>query len=181
MRISIIGSAGRKEDADKLNLKKYLRMYHTLKEFVFSIMNEKQLKASDIELVSGGSAWSDHLAILLFFEMYKEGIKLRLHLPCLFIDNEFESNTYGKTLNELHRQFSQKCEINSLLQIRQAIDLGAQVYNHNGFFRRNDEIAETDFMIAFTFGQNEPKPGGTADTWSKFKSPNKIHFCIDKL
>ena len=179
MRISIIGSAGRNEDADKLNLKVYLKMYHQLKEFIYSIMNANKIQLSDIELISGGSAWADHLAILFFFE--HQEVKLILHLPCVFIDTRFERNRYGNVLNELHQQFSQKCEINSLWQIEKAIELGAQVYFHDGFFRRNDLIAKSDFMIAFTFGISQPKPGGTKDTWDKFKSSNKVHFNIAKL
>lgn len=183
MRISIIGSAGRgdgvNDDGNKLNLKIYLKMYHHLKEFIYSIVNEQKLKMTDIELISGGSAWSDHLAILFFFE--HQEIKLTLHLPCVFIDTRFEKNKYGTVLNDLHQKFSQKCQINSLWQIEKAIELGAQTYFHDGFFRRNDLIAKTDFMIAFTFGISQPKPGGTKDTWDKFKSTNKIHFNIAKL
>ena len=179
MKISIIGSAGRNDDVEKLNLKVYLKMYHHLKEFIYSIMNEYRIKINEIELISGGSPWADHLAILFFFE--NPQVKLTLHFPCVFIDTRFERNRYGNILNELHQKFSEKCNMNSLWQIEKAIELGAQTYYHDGFFRRNDLIAETDFMIAFTFGINQPKPGGTKDTWDKFKSTNKIHFNIAKV
>lgn len=181
MKISIIGSAGRNEDANTLSVEIFNKMYIACKNFIIDVINLNQLSFSDIELVSGGSAWSDHLAVLLFLEYHTKGLLLTLHLPTNFKNTEFEYDRYGYTLNQLHQEFSKKCNIDSFSQIYQSITQGANINVYKGFFERNKYVAKTDILLAFTFGKNGPKPGGTKDTWNKCPSQNKIHICISDL
>jgi hypothetical protein len=60
--ISIIGTAGRGEDGDRLNLDVYTKMYRKAKQLV----DEIEPVVENQHLVSGGAAYADHLAVLLF-------------------------------------------------------------------------------------------------------------------
>src|SRR5699024_2276486 len=47
-----------------------------------------------------------------------------------------------------------------------------------GFHERNTKVAQSDYLIAFTFGLDRPVSGGTLDTWKKATTNNKFHFTI---
>jgi hypothetical protein len=48
---------------------------------------------------------------------------------------------------------------------------------YSGFHQRNAVVAQSEVILAFTFGEGpEPKDGGTMDTWKKSKSKKKIHI-----
>nr|QBK90203.1 MAG: uncharacterized protein LCPAC102_01160 [Pithovirus LCPAC102] len=185
MRISIIGTAGRKDDGNKLNYDLFMKMYKKAKDHLHSIINSYDIKYSDIELISGGSSYSDHIAIFLYYEYYGYGIKLTLHLPANFINGQYRDNNNkhhpGNTLNFYHSKFSQKIGIKSLMQIEQAISMGANVHIHNGFYERNKHVADTDIMIAFTFGYDNLKSGGTKYTWDNSSCKDKTHYPIHHL
>jgi len=159
---AIIGTAGRNEDGDKLTLEHYNFMYKMAKKRVGKTV------------ISGGSAWVDHVAVRLFNRGHCE--KLILYLPFQFKKGKFTDNY----LNSLHKKFSDKCGIDSLAEISEAIDNGCKVIIGNGFLDRNTMIAKkcTD-VLAFTFGSGKvPKPGGTRDTWDKVKHNNKVHVSL---
>ena len=178
MRISIIGSAGRNDDKDKLDMEVYYKMYNTADIKLNEIIKEYDLNYKDIELISGGSSYADHIAIYLYFKYHKDGIKLTLHLPYNFVNGSFTN----KTLNNYHEIFSTKCSINSLLHIQVAITSGAKYYVHNGYHDRNLYVGNTDYLIAFTFAKNGTlKPGGTKHTWDNSSCKNKIHYDIASL
>lgn len=168
MKLAIIGTAGRKDDADLLTLDKWKEMKRVIARFV----EERNI----LSAISGGAAYADHLAVGLYNADYIENLELAL--PCaydldniMFVDNgdkDWRKNP-GKTCNYYHRQFSEKVGINSLLQIKDAIISGAIVKIEDGFFARNSLVAEADILIAFTFGEGAKlKDGGTADTTKKF-------------
>lgn len=161
------------------------------------IKNKFQLSMSDVVLVSGGAAWGDHVAVALFIQGMTEGKDapkgLELYLPCNWFDAEKGFEDSGNTdwkvnpgylTNTLHRSFSQAIKTrNSLQDLQTAKELGA-VFNssHRGFHNRNTAVAEAcQYMIAFTMDAIEPKNSGTADTWNKFKGPNKVHVSIPTL
>lgn len=186
MKISIIGSAGRKDDAERFTRQLFIAMFNQAKKHVNMLIKENNLEYSSIELVSGGAAYADHIAVLLFLKYHKKGIRLTLHLPCKFGNNQFlESGSQYKNAryaNGYHRPFSKKCKINSLNDIHRAIQLGANIHVHKGFHSRNDYVAQTDHMVAFTFGVGQTlKPGGTKYTWDKSDCPNKTHYSIQAL
>jgi hypothetical protein len=169
MNFGIIGTAGRHLDKFKLNKHVFELMCSTAR-----IVNSKF--APD-KLVSGGAAWADYIAIVLYNECACR--ELTLHFPCdwnfkkkEFVDtgkSDYRTNP-GGTANYYHRVFQQVTGINSLLETQKAIDNGSEVIVTRGFKERNTKVAmESDLLLAITFGnKNIVKDGGTADTVKKF-------------
>ena len=169
--IAIIGTAGRKEDAKKLNAEKFQQMRTT----TLQLLGELDIANSIV--ISGGAAWADRLAVNLF--VHGEIVKLRLYLPCAFdkenrkfVDDgtiDWQKNP-GGTSNYYHRQFSDKIEVDTLGQIADAIDEGAELVEGGGLFDRNGRIAKSaTHIIGLTFGAKEQlKNGGTADTMQTY-------------
>lgn len=158
------------------------------------------LDLSEVTLVSGGSAWADHVAVRLWLDsiLSDDGNTysgLLLYLPCelqTMTNNkaQFEvsstaswMNNPGITLNKLHSQFSEKLGQDSMNDLLCARELGA-IYDTraHGFHNRNLMVAQSDYLIAFTWGDStvEPKEGGTLHTWSNCKSRFKIHVPLSQ-
>lgn len=178
MSVAIIGTAGRKEDGEKLNLQKFDTML--LKSLGEILRLTTVYNLNNINLVSGGSAYADHIAVKLFLEELPHvlpPLNLTLYLPDYFVNGEFVDRgsgdwktNPGKTLNYYHQLFQDKTGIKSLDQIENAIQKGAKVHIVPGLFERNTKVSETDSLIAFTFGNGRyVKPGGTSDTVSKYE------------
>ena len=172
--LAIIGTAGRKDDKKRLSSESFVSMCNIAKSLVSTL---KKNNYPITHLVSGGSAWADHVAVSL----YLKGIvkNLRLYVPCEFINSRFVDdncgarNFYppGKSLNEYHDFFQRKSGINSLSEITSAIARGAEVLVCNGGFHgRNSMVAKSDVMLAMTFGDKDMVKigGGTADTVKKY-------------
>ena len=160
--IGVIGTAGRKDDASKLGVLEWEFMVKSCGKLIEST-------CSNI-LVSGGAAWADHVAVHIFLRN-PSTLKLVLHLPAEFIDGKFSETTPdGKTANFYHKQFSEKLGVDSLSQIREAIDLGCEVSYYDGFKQRNFCVArDSELMLAFTFGDEKNlKDGGTKHTFEEF-------------
>lgn len=175
MNIAIIGTAGRKDDAPKLNAASFNKMV----EAVQTIIREN-FPSENITLVSGGAAWADHIAVYLALKNPAYG--LELHMPAKWnatqqkyieTNQQFDS---GGVANYYHRNFTAKTGINSLNQIHQAINNPKYTTKSNpaGFKARNTDVANSaQAMIALTFGnQATLKPGGTLDTWQKHTPKN---------
>ena len=116
---------------------------------------------------------------------------LILHFPCKFentdrpqfTDNGIKDWTKnpGRTTNIYHRKFSAKIKDDSLQQIQSAILVGATYKEYKGFHDRNSKVAESRYLIAFTWGDSDiPKNGGTRDTWDKCQG-RKIHIPLSSL
>lgn len=188
VRIGVIGSAGRGTDITGLNKTVFENMHKKLK----NIIKNLDIKKENIILVSGGAAWSDHLAIV---EYLSGGYKsIELHFPCKFINGLFVDNgssdwkiNPGQSANKYHQMFNHKLRQNSLLDIEELIQQQdndqVKIYqNYNGFHDRNTAVGNVDILIAFTFSKSKtPTKGGTLDTWKKSKAKRKIHVCISKL
>lgn len=178
--LSIIGTAGREDDIKKLSKSSYTAMCIVAEGLI------KQLAESNYSithLVSGGSAWADHVAVRLFLD--KKVPNLRLFIPCefedgMFIDkvslrvplpavNDF-SYTPGQSLNHYHNLFSRALSIHSLTEIQLAKIEGAEILPcRGGFYGRNAMVAKSDILLAMTFGnKNCVKDGGTADTVRRY-------------
>jgi len=171
--VGVIGSAGRKEDAVNYTVATYVEAYGALQRWM---QDMQQLNPThEICLVSGGAAFSDHLAIHAFLTQ-QTPCSLELYFPCEFKDNAFYDNgtkgitNPGSIANYYHGKFSEHMKINSLMEIGLAIANGAKVEDGGGMFGRNTKVANRcDSIIAFTFGCKEKiKDGGTADTCKKF-------------
>lgn len=186
---SIIGTSGRQDDKKRLTDKHFLAMLECSKLML------EQFQSSSYEvntLVSGGAAWADHVAVKLFLD--KQIPHLRLYLPCPFLSDkkifditprsDYEKRTNlscGEILNGYHNLFSQKCRFTSLNEIQLAIENGAEIIIGNGFKHRNAKVAESDAILAITFGENEfVKDGGTAHTISCYLNRVKRLGFFDK-
>ncbi len=182
-KIAIIGTAGRKEDGERLNLSKFNLMKSKAREYILSDLG---IDFNEICLVSGGAAWADHIAVSLFLEHPE--LQLKLYLPAEYSmdDAIFKVATTnrmdpGKIANYYHQLFKDNTKIRSLMEIRKAIQKGADIEVYPGFMERNLLVANScDYMIAFTFGEDGVKDGGTKHTWDA-SSAQKIHFPIQDL
>ena len=169
IKIGIIGTAGRKEDAEKLNPEKFQQM----KAAVLGIIAPHTSKP--ITFVSGGAAVADHIAVQLFLAL--PNTRLHLHLPAQydmalhkFVEEPGKMFAPGNIANYYHRQFWKRCRQSSLDELHQAISCGAQATVTPGFKQRNSKVAnDADLMVALTFGEGAMlKDGGTLDCMTKF-------------
>lgn len=176
--VAIIGSAGRKDDASKWSAELYSRALLVAHKTII----EWKLDPAAVELVSGGAAYSDSLAVKLFLSELGYG-KITLYLPASYdiAKGEFHdsgSNDWrvnpGRISNNYHRAASRKLGFDSLGEIGAVkrahyeactLDIGT------GFHQRNSKIACSEYMIAFTFKDGDtPADGGTQDTWKKWNN-----------
>ena len=163
IKLAVIGTAGRGEDAPKINRELYVQMAGALKTVI------AQVGPID-RLVSGGAAVADHLAVGFFLRDLVPG--LSLHLPASY-SRSFRAyvepfpKSAGSISNYWHREFSRKCGGNSLSALYDAITKpGCTSQTYMGFDRRNTAIAEeAEVVVAFTFGAEAVlKRGGTWGT-----------------
>ncbi|BCS83015.1 hypothetical protein QLL95_gp1108 [Cotonvirus japonicus] len=175
INLGIIGVSGRTLSDEKLLLNNH---FDWMKEIV-EIFCEDVLSCNDITLISGGSAWCDHVAVSMF--LTGNYPKLILYLPTDFdMDKKCFTNTYeGIILNNLHDKFSKKIKIDTLQEIYECINhINCEVVVKKGFYARNELIATNiHHIIAFSFG-DVPK-GGTLNTWKKINHNKKTHFNLN--
>lgn len=123
--------------------------------------------------------------------LQEKAAALTLHIPaawestndgCRFADNGKPSQSNpGRVANKLHKSFSERIEENTLQQIDSCRYLGAKLQIHDGFKKRNDYVALSEHLIAFSWSEGEePTKGGTLDTWSKC-SRRKLHIPLSSL
>lgn len=153
--------------------------------------------AAAVHLVSGGAAWSDHIAVSLFLRgdptFYAQ---LTLHLPCKLVQDSSSSSfafsdtkvndwrvNPGATANSYHRKFSSVIRRDSLAELHDAESKGALFLVHNGFHARNAEVAKSTYVIAFSWAEGDaPDDGGTKQTWEKATAARKkIHVPLSTL
>jgi hypothetical protein len=151
---------------------------------VLSTLNEP------IELVSGGAAWADHLAVNMFLDDLDtiNITGLTLFLPAAFdlnsaqyVEQGFRSA--GSVANYYHRKFSTKMCYNTMEEIVKAAQKGADLNDlFKGFHNRNIQVGKSDFILAFTWGEGDvPKDGGTKHTWDNSKAKKKLHISLKTL
>ena len=193
-RVSIIGSAGRLGDGERMSRDLFISMVRKAEHLISNVF---KLTKSDVALISGGSAWADHVAVRLWLESVADTDSpdsfsgLRLYLPCAFDSTSDGSppmfhGSVGERLNELHASFTNKmkCEFDSRTDIVCAHALGAELnYQYPGFHNRNRQIGQSEYIIAFTWGESNvfPKAGGTKHTWDNSATVNKIHIPLSSL
>lgn len=106
-----------------------------------------------------------------------------------FVDSgiyNWKSNP-GFIANLLHKNFIKKTGIKSFNELYDvSIIPNCNIETeHRGFHGRNSEIAKSDYIIAFTWGESTavPKDGGTCDTWRKSHahSTKKVHVPLSRL
>ena len=192
--MGIIGTAGRKND--KIHMTKQL--WENMIVHAITTVEDRNPE----ELVSGGAAWADHLAVVLFRENLVPS--LTLYLPAEFQNSKFvhpqgQYRNPGSIANYYHQNMSRQLGYSTLRELQSAIDAGAKVHVIQGFKTRNTYVARaSDYLLAFTFGthsgtyrpgqpgytHHQPaglKDGGTADTWNKAQSRIKEHKSLWEL
>ena len=181
VKVSIIGTAGRKEDANKMSRALYFKMCR----YAINYLDKLGLQPEEVELISGGAAWSDHVAVSLYLNARAKN--LILHLPAKFTNSEdaprFYGNKSAEIANHYHIAFSIKMKGTTMDGIRRALDQGADAKAYKDFKIRNLEVAKCDLMIAFTWGESKDKPkdGGTSHTWNNSNATVKIHVPLKEL
>jgi hypothetical protein len=205
--VAIIGTAGRKDDGPKMNAQLFEMMCKKAKSI---ITEEWKLQPSSVRLVSGGAAWSDHVAVRLYLDSLLSDTPfagLIVYLPCGFSFDSVkpcaveatDKSTHwaqnpGRLMNMLHYPFAQKLNLHShatLQDIVAARSMGAVVdtSSKGGFHARNALVARAaSRMIAFTWGTGDiPKDGGTKHAWDLFRisssppSSFKLHIPLNTL
>lgn len=188
-RLGIIGTAGRKDDKEKLSC----QIYELMCDAAQAVIKSRNYT----HLVSGGAAWSDHVAVSMVLRDVVPADHLTLHLPAAFINNRFDDRSQdGRTANFYHLSFLQKSGIDGLAEIAEAVRRGAILtVNPKGFLARNIEVAnDSDGLLAFTFGNGPPwkikvyedvsaraaglKDGGTAHTFDRCRAKEKYHLTL---
>jgi hypothetical protein len=88
----------------------------------------------------------------------------------------------GEVANRYHARFSRKVGFNSLNDLERAIQQGATaVVPKGGFYGRNALVAQSDIILAMTFGEREwLKDGGTAHTIKTYLNRVKKYGFFDK-
>lgn len=178
MRIGIVGSAGRRGDAQHVSQATFQWMLDDIE----GVLEQEGLDWSEVELLSGGAAFADHVAVRKALE---HQVALTLFLPCAW-DHERQAyadtgvrdwrSNPGGTSNYYHRTFSRKCGGDAdatLKELDAALQLPRTTLEFDdGFFARNNGIAQqSELLIAYTFGQGEtPSSGGTLRTWNACKA-----------
>lgn len=173
MRVAIIGTAGRHNQHLRLSADTFERMCRKAAELV----------TPDCDLQSGGAAWADHVAVVLF--LAGRARSLTLYLPCEFDlrSARFVENARdGCTSNYYHDLFARRTGWRSMAMISEAARLGAEIVVVPGFKSRNIPVGDCDRLVAFTFGKGSlPEDGGTRHCWDRSTAPDKIHTPIDSL
>lgn len=187
VKVAVIGSAGRRRDAAFMTPSLYGKMVAVAET---AIVGDWGLDPRNVVLVSGGSAFSDHVAVSLFLRDPARFRGLTLFLPCGFLDGRFADSgpwdwktNPGQYLNYLHRQFSRAVGVQSLAEIQELERHRNAVLDSSafGFHGRNSLVAGADYVLAFTSGGAEPADGGTADTWRKARGATRRHESLHQL
>lgn len=184
-RVAIIGTAGRREDAERLDLEVYDLMLEAFRAEIAKLPRPW-------DLVSGGAAYADHCAVDLFLEGFADSLTLHLPAPFFVNGNRLGDSRFNGTgvawwvANRYHTAFSNDLESegheSSFHDIAAAITEGAKVHVHDGFHARNLFVGQVDVVLAATFGRGKvPKDGGTKHTWDRSPAPVKIHISLHDL
>lgn len=169
LTLSIVGSAFRNDDYDKLTIEMYNEMYRVADKLIDYINSKSNVPINT--LISGGAAGSDSIAVRLYLN--NRIPHLKLYLPCEYEDGKFSDddifNRISDTITHYHNQFEKETGQNSIKEIQLAIDKGADVTVINGFKNRNTYVSMSNYILAMTFGDKDRvKKGGTWDTINKY-------------
>lgn len=174
-RVGIIGTAGRDIHSDLLTEELFGRMVMKAKEV---IRGNWGLNWKNVDLVSGGAGWSDHVAVELFRSGYGRSLTIYSAHKWDQHHEKFVGNPSAIISNELHQFFSEKMRRNTLSELNDALHHGAKINSStNTFYERNSLVAKNiDYLLAFSWSKGvEPRWGGTCDTWKKCHC-TKLHI-----
>jgi len=179
--VAIIGTAGR--DKGKT---------HDIDLWCAMFEDAKGRFVSDVELVSGGAAWADHLAVSLFLSSPRQ-FKLRLYLPSMFAPHTSRfvgpADSSASAANFYHEKFTKATGIDARREIAHVMGMPGVVVEcepsaagYGGMFARNKKVAlASDACLAYTWGPGrEPADGGTKNTWDQIVG-RKVHVPLHTL
>ena len=138
------------------------------------------LPRRDVVLVSGGSAWSDHVAVSLYLDAVQSMSPfagLRLYLPCAI---DVKSNAFtpldrcGRILNKLHAQFGRTCGMNTVGEIVMALRTGATATVSHGFLACDVRILESHFLLTFVAKGTQVRVGKTDRLFRSYRGKQLI-------
>jgi hypothetical protein len=188
VNIAIIGTAGRDNDASYLSVEAFENMTDQVQNQLNCILEkltDAEIATVKLKFISGGAAWADHTAIVLYNKMKKEyadaeltniTVNLSLHLPCPFDTKtcRYANNPCAAASNFYHFRFSKLCKIASLADIaglvrRARTDPDICVHDYTSFHQRNraliSDLASNvstattvcyNYLLALTFS-NDPE------------------------
>ena len=176
-----IGIIGPTENEKYINTEFFEKMIIKVYDYITTIM--KQYSNCQVQLISGGASWADHVAVEIFKRVHITKklvfplsiVGLVLSLPCPFSNGQFYDNgkyawkvNPGRLANIKHQNFSMIIGRNTLLDITDVIQSeNCKVEVYDGFLARNTRIANCDILFTFSSQNGEPTSGGTFDTWKK--------------
>lgn len=201
-KLAIIGTAGRKEDSDRLKADHYQRMV----ESSIKLMTYLNIDPRNLSLISGGAAWADHIVVSLAIMGVVDYKDVTIYIPASLEEsgytgtNEWE-NKVASTANYYHTEFYKKVGSRSIEELNFIRSKGSLLdSSKKGFKTRNTSVAnsvkDNGILLAYTFGNGitdqlpwtirsfDPgtnadaaglKDGGTADTWNK--CPTRKFHC----
>lgn len=178
--IAIIGTAGSRGSHVRLSR----ALFESMCERARVELTQFGLKPSEICLVSGGAAWSDHVAVRLF--LLGDVAELKLHFPAPWTGTRFATtdsgwHDAGRIMNHAHSVFSQALGDDSLSELATALQSGAVSTVHHGFSACCSAVAQVSLLLAFSFSEGSaPLDGGTAKTWARCKG-RRVHLSLPSL
>lgn len=181
IKLGIVGTSGLDpRDKKKLCAEHMNWMHETVRCYIEHVLKEEP---ANIILVSGGSAWADHIAVQLY--LTDEFAGLELYLPSKFDckQKKYVNTHEGRKLNMLHGECMDKTGNDVFMELMRAVSKKkTKVTIQRGFLPRNTLIAKnSEHLIAFTFNPDDPTSGGTFDTWKKTKHNNKTNFDLSDV
>jgi hypothetical protein len=206
MKLAIVGTAGSygyRKKTPPMTKEIFENMLRIARKWIA----ECGTPIDEIDLISGGSGWSDHVAVILYMESYNIDTtrvpaarsaaaarfrSLKIHLPEGIIEdcatfvardsnpmnrNDHYSRSPGEMLNSIHRDFGRAIGRNTIKDI---LDCGANLSVHGGGFKARNRVIARDctHMLAFSWAPGSaPIDGGTLDVWNKC-APNVSKYHI---
>lgn len=166
MKLAIIGTAGRGDDAEKLTPAHW--EYMVAMAYAHAMGNRFHC------LVSGGAAWADHVAVELV-RRTEIDFMLDLHLPRSADAQETAAKYHAKFSRAIGREDTAQ-EVRDIIK-RPLVNL----YVQGGFKDRNTRVAKSaTHFLAMTFGDGaRVKDGGTKDTVDKMLALGKSGWHLD--
>jgi hypothetical protein len=192
LRIAIIGSAGRGKYASLVTRDLYIAMLEDAKHLVQKYRTHPLTgEVRPVCLVSGGAAFSDHLAVSLYLGDHVD--RLELKLPCMFNNATrcFVENSTGRTANYYHREFCQYTasrSSSSLEQLGKIVEESRtseqiDVSMYSGFKARNLAVGDVDILICYHWGSQDfpPRGSGSRHCWSNSRALVKTFRDLGQL
>lgn len=146
-------------------------------------------------LISGGGAWSEHLAVSLFLQGNAKQLTLYLPSPLLsqsrFWEDKYDNS--GKYMNFYHWKFSSQVfyehpdksgPLESITQLLKAQLKGSNIHvERKGLEARNAKICEAgaDLLIIYGWSKSKPTDPHLLAIWNQHHNAERIHVDMNKL